>query len=120
MSTDTQTVRLWELPEIMRRFNGGSGNRITMRRMTAIARGRVQGVGYRFYVTGCARKAGISGFVKNLPDGSVLIVGEGNDDALDTFAFMVQADSDTLIRVDELEVEKSKPTGEFSGFWIRW
>jgi acylphosphatase len=103
----------------MGRFNGKIGNPISMMRVTAIARGRVQGVGYRYYVTGCARKAGISGFVKNLPDGSVLIVAEGSDGAIDTFVRMVQADGDTLIRVDELEVAKSRPTGEFSGFWIR-
>jgi acylphosphatase len=55
-----------------------------------------------------------------MPDGSVVIVAEGSDDALDTFVRMVQAQSDTLIRVDTLEVTRCEPTGEFSGFGIRW
>jgi acylphosphatase len=91
-----------------------------MMRVTAVAKGRVQGVGYRFFVSDCARETGISGFVRNEPDGSVLIVAEGNEDVLDTFVRMVTAEKDRIIRVDKLEVEKSRPTGEFSGFGIRW
>ncbi|HUT38109.1 MAG TPA: acylphosphatase [Methanoregula sp.] len=56
-----------------------------MMRITAVAHGRVQGVGYRYFVTDCARKAGLSGFVKNMPDGSVLMVAEGGQEALDLF-----------------------------------
>ena len=91
-----------------------------MMRITAYAKGRVQGVGYRYFVTDCARQSGVSGFVKNMPDDAVMIVAEGRDDALDTFVRMVKAQSDTLIRVDTLEVTRCEPTGEFSGFWIRW
>jgi acylphosphatase len=91
-----------------------------MMRITACAKGRVQGVGYRYFVTDCAQETGISGFVKNVPDGSVLIIAEGSDDAIDTFVRMVQANGDPLIRVDTFEVTKSEPTGEFSGFGIRW
>ena len=89
-------------------------------RITACAKGRVQAVGYRFLVTDCARVTGVSGFVKNVSDGSVLIVAEGSDDALDEFVKMVKAHGDPLIRVDTMEVTKSEPTGEFSGFGIRW
>jgi acylphosphatase len=91
-----------------------------MMRITACAKGRVQGVGYRYFVTDCAQETGISGFVKNVPDGSVLIIAEGDDDAIDTFVRMVQAGGDPLIRVDTFEVTKSEATGEFSGFGIRW
>jgi acylphosphatase len=89
-------------------------------RIMACAQGRVQGVGYRYFVTGCARETGVSGFVKNMPDGSVTIVAEGSDDALEKFVRMVKTESDTIIRVDALEVTRCEPTGEFSGFWIRW
>jgi len=91
-----------------------------MMRITACAKGRVQGVGYRYFVTDCARESGVSGFVKNMPDGSVTIVAEGSNDALDTFVRMVQTHSNTAIRVDTLEVTRDEPTGEFSGFGIRW
>ncbi|MCJ7742929.1 MAG: acylphosphatase, partial [Methanoregula sp.] len=62
-----------------------------MMRITAIARGRVQGVGYRYFVTDCARKAGVCGLVKNKPDGSVLIVAEGGQEAIDGFLKLVRA-----------------------------
>ncbi len=89
-------------------------------RITACAKGRVQGVGYRYFVDDCARETGVSGFVKNMPDGSVTIVAEGSDAALDRFIRMVQTHSDAAIRVDTLEITRSKPTGEFSGFGIRF
>jgi acylphosphatase len=93
---------------------------ITMIRITACAKGRVQGVGYRYHVTDCARETGVSGFVRNAADGSVLIVAEGRDDAVSEFVRMVKAHGDPIIRVDTMEVIKSDPTGEFSGFGIRW
>jgi acylphosphatase len=56
-----------------------------MKRITAVAHGGVQGVGYRYFVTGCELVAGVCGFVKNKPDGSVLIVAEGEREALRVF-----------------------------------
>jgi acylphosphatase len=90
-----------------------------MMRMTAYAKGRVQGVGYRYFVTDCARETGVSGFVKNMSDGSVMIVAEGSSDALDEFVRSVKAEGDSVIRIDTMEVTRSEPTGEFSGFGIR-
>jgi acylphosphatase len=91
-----------------------------MMRITACAKGRVQGVGYRYFVTDCARETGVSGFVKNMPDGSVSIVAEGSNEALDIFVKMVQTHANKTIRVDALDVIRSEPTGEYSGFGIRW
>jgi len=56
-----------------------------MMRITAIALGRVQDVGYRYFVTGCAHETGVVGFVRNQPDGTVLIVEEGSQDILTFF-----------------------------------
>jgi len=91
-----------------------------MKRITAVARGRVQGVGYRYFVTDCARLAGVCGFVKNKPDGSVLIVAEGEREELRVFQKLVRASDDPLIRVDTLSVGTSEANGEFAGFWVRW
>lgn len=91
-----------------------------MIRITAVARGEVQGVGYRYFVTGCARAAGVKGYVKNMPDGSVLMAAEGEQVALDMFVRMVKAEGDGVIRVDDLVVTTGKASGEFSGFGIRW
>jgi acylphosphatase len=91
-----------------------------MKRITAVARGRVQGVGYRYFVTGCARVAGVCGFVKNLPDGSVLMVAEGRQEALDNFVAMARAMSEPGIRVNDISVKPEEALGEFSGFFVEW
>lgn len=91
-----------------------------MIRITAVARGEVQGVGYRYFVTGCARAAGVKGYVKNMPGGSVLIVAEGERAALDEFVRMIKAEGDAVIRVDDLVVKTGEASGEFAGFGVRW
>ncbi len=53
------------------------------RRVTAVVSGHVQGVGYRWFVHGLASDAGLHGSARNLPDGRVEVVLEGNDDAVD-------------------------------------
>jgi acylphosphatase len=47
--------------------------------------GRVQGVGFRWSAAREARNHGITGFVKNLPDGSVYIEAEGSGEDLNAF-----------------------------------
>jgi len=44
--------------------------------------GRVQGVGYRYYVLREAERLGVAGFTRNLPDGRVEVVAEGTEEAL--------------------------------------
>jgi acylphosphatase len=47
--------------------------------------GRVQGVGYRYFAMREAEALGVRGFVRNLPDGSVEVVGEGPEETLAQF-----------------------------------
>src|SRR2546422_2497627 len=44
--------------------------------------GRVQGVGFRWFVLREAQRLGLRGFCSNLPDGTVEVVAEGEDAAL--------------------------------------
>jgi len=58
--------------------------------------------------------------VKNMPDGSVLMVAEGERAALDAFVRMVKAEGDAVIRVDALAVTTGEAGGEFAGFGVKW
>jgi acylphosphatase len=91
-----------------------------MERITAVAYGRVQGVGYRYYVSDCACETGVSGYVKNLPDGPVMVVAEGSREALEAFTGLLRAPGDEVIRVRELVVKPGDATGQFRGFGVRW
>jgi acylphosphatase len=55
-----------------------------MRRQFLIE-GEVQGVGFRYFTVRAARRIGIRGWVRNLPDGGVEAVVEGTDDQLQEF-----------------------------------
>ena len=55
-------------------------------RLEAIVRGRVQGVGFRYFVLTQATRLGLSGWVANLSDGGVQCVAEGPKAALDQLA----------------------------------
>jgi len=57
-----------------------------MLRLTALVTGRVQHVGYRSRVVTMARTLDLKGFVRNLPDGRVLVVAEGEESDLKRFA----------------------------------
>jgi acylphosphatase len=52
------------------------------RRVVAFVSGHVQGVGYRWFVRGLARDAGLTGSARNLRDGRVEVVLDGADDAV--------------------------------------
>lgn len=55
-----------------------------MRRRYLIA-GRVQGVGYRFFARRSAARLGVSGWVRNLPNGQVEVQGQGSPEELESF-----------------------------------
>jgi len=55
---------------------------VVTRRAVARVSGDVQGVGYRWFVRGLAQAAGLTGRARNLPDGRVEVVLEGDDDAV--------------------------------------
>lgn len=46
-------------------------------RLSAFVRGRVQGVGFRWWVTSVALELGLEGFARNLPDGRVEVLAQG-------------------------------------------
>jgi acylphosphatase len=72
-------------------------------RVRAVVSGRVQGVGYRYFVQGRAAELGLSGYVKNLPDGDVELEAEGPRPELDRLlAYLHQGPP--LSRIDNLVI----------------
>jgi len=56
-----------------------------MKALRIVVSGRVQGVCFRAFTLDLAKYLGVSGSVRNLPDGTVLIHAQGEDDAIDRF-----------------------------------
>jgi acylphosphatase len=79
-----------------------------------IVSGRVQGVGFRYATMTRARSRGVSGHVRNLPDGAVEAVFEGAPEAVDALVAWCKR-GPTGARVDDVKVELETPTGE-TGF----
>ena len=79
--------------------------------------GRVQGVGFRYFVQDAAVREGVSGFVRNVPGGRVEAQVEGEIEAV-TRVERALAQGPPGARVDDLAVESLVPTGRASGFRI--
>lgn len=88
------------------------------KRATVTVRGRVQGVAFRHYAARTAQQLGVTGWVRNLSDGSVEACIEGEE--RDVLA-MVQwcRRGPEMARVDELVEKQGEYTGEFTGFQVR-
>lgn len=80
--------------------------------------GRVQGVGFRWFAWDAARREGLTGLVRNLPDGSVEIVAEGDREALDRFEWRVSS-GPAGARVDSVDREVVPATRRFADFSVR-
>ena len=80
--------------------------------------GRVQGVGFRWFAWDAAMREGIVGLARNLPDGSVEVVAEGDREALDRFEWKISS-GPAGARVDTVDRETTPATGRFQGFSVR-
>lgn len=88
--------------------------------LTARVRGRVQGVGYRFFAQRVAVSLGLRGYVRNLPGGEVEIVAQGPREALEAFLRRLW-EGPYGARVDDVAArwETADAGGIFGGFAIR-
>ena len=87
-------------------------------RAHVIISGRVQGVSFRYYTMHEAQARGIVGWVRNLWDGRVEAVFEGERAAVDEMLAWTQHGPATA-QVDDVQITPGEPTGEFESFRIR-
>ena len=76
--------------------------------LRVVVTGLVQGVGYRFFVEDTARQTGVTGSVRNRPDGRVSILVQGRRDALDAFLSRITA-PEPPAWVREVDVRHARP-----------
>jgi len=79
--------------------------------------GHVQGVGFRFTVKRVATGFEVTGVVRNLPDGRVELVAEGERDELEAFRAAIP-DAGLAACIRHEDVSWVEPLGEFRGFEI--
>ncbi len=89
-------------------------------RVHLFVHGRVQGVFFRKYTRDTARKLGIKGWVRNLPDGRVEIIAEGTKEALEQLIYWAKNEGSPLSRVTHVDVQWEPPKNEFDDFSIRY
>ena len=89
----------------------------TPARATVLVTGRVQGVFFRASAMETAQRLGVTGWIKNLPDGGVESVVEGPRHAVDAFVRWCEA-GPAGARVEGVEVSWAAPRDEFDTFRV--
>ncbi|MCX7911949.1 MAG: acylphosphatase [Dehalococcoidales bacterium] len=88
--------------------------------LRALVRGRVQGVFYRAFVEGHAEELGLGGYVRNLPDGAVEVVAEGEREQLEKLVGYLKK-GPPAARVGEVTVTWDEYRGLYGGsFCVRY
>lgn len=78
--------------------------------------GKVQGVGFRFNAESIASRFTVTGYVRNMPDGRVELVAEGDRSELDRFQKAIEQSMNG--HIERVESDDSAPTCEFLSFRI--
>jgi acylphosphatase len=82
-----------------------------------VVSGRVTGVGFRYFTQDVARREGLTGIVRNLPDGSVEAIAEGDAESLTRFEMALRR-GPARARVEHIDVEALPVEGRYLGFSI--
>ena len=86
----------------------------------AIVRGAVQGVGYRDFAVHQARRLGLAGYVRNLPDGrSVEVVVEGDRSSLARLEQLLR-EGPPAASVQSVNSTWARASGRYTSFDIEW
>ena len=80
--------------------------------------GRVQGVGFRFFTEAAASREGLHGWVQNVPDGTVEIWAEGEQESMERFERNVRQGPPGA-RVTDVQIEDLSPSHRVTGFSVR-
>jgi acylphosphatase len=87
--------------------------------LRAIVDGRVQGVNFRYYTRRRATELGLTGYVRNLWDGTVEAVAEGSRPKVEELLTFLRVGPRSAF-VTRVDTEWSAATGEFDRFEVRY
>jgi acylphosphatase len=87
-------------------------------RLHTVVEGRVQGVGFRYFVLSKAQQLNITGWVRNTPEGDVEVLGEGNREELEELLSALRKGPRSAF-VTNIQEKWGTPTGEFQNFNVR-
>ena len=82
-----------------------------------VVNGRVQGVGFRYFTQDAARREGVTGWVRNRPDGAVEALVEGDDEAVVRIERAIRS-GPRGARIDTVYVDTEDPSGAYRDFSI--
>lgn len=89
-----------------------------MMQLHAYISGRVQMVGFRYNTRNRAQKLGITGWVRNLSDGRVEVLGEGTQEQLNNFLSWLRQ-GPRMANVSNIDYSMEKNDAQFTHFSIR-
>jgi acylphosphatase len=95
-----------------------SAERIPVQARCFLVRGRVQGVGFRWFVEREAHILKIAGWVRNNPDGTVEILAQGTRDQLAGLHSRLR-EGPRAARIDGVEVSEAEPVAGLNSFQVR-
>lgn len=87
-------------------------------RLHAVVKGSVQGVGFRYFVLDAAVALGLSGWVRNLWDGDVELIAEGEREALEKLLPILRR-GPRVAHVSGVDFEWGEYTGKFASFNVK-
>jgi acylphosphatase len=90
-----------------------------VRRVHCIVRGRVQGVAFRAYTVREARRLGLAGWVRNLPNGCVELVAQGEQRDLETLEAWCHQ-GPPRASVSDVETQWLDSAGDLGPFSVRY
>jgi acylphosphatase len=81
--------------------------------------GRVQGVGFRYFARRSASRYGVTGWVRNEPNGTVTVVAEGDGKSVDAFVESLRRGPSSA-KITSFDVNEKKYEGAFSSFGVKY
>ncbi len=90
-----------------------------LHRKRLVVKGRVQGVGFRFYIIRLSENFNVAGYVRNILDDGVEIVAEGSPEQVESFITLA-ARGPSGSRVVEVKTYQEQPQGSYKSFGVQY